>query len=154
MTTPDVITSLQGYEDVQDLVPDGLFLHCTDIWRFSLEHYRDEFDELKRRLVLELARNIQNAHSDTVAIIMESPTQISFPDSWQILGLDVEDIRDRGLEGLRWRVYDYEMSGFQLYCASIRLERRKNSGQCVGPVSGTARLQGKSQVTEEQSSES
>lgn len=78
-------------------------------------------------MVLELVADIRDCASDRVAAVMESPSQITFPDSWQILGLAFEDIRNRGLEGLRWRVFDYEMSGFELYCGSIRLERRKGT---------------------------
>ena len=132
MTTSNPITSLPGYEDVRDLIPDGLFLHCTDIWRLSLEHYRNDLDDLRRRMVLELVADIQDCGSDRVAVIMDSPSQISFPASWQILGLAFEELRSRGLEGLRWRAYDYEMSGFELYCVSIRLERRKGTEPDAG----------------------
>jgi hypothetical protein len=127
------IASLPGYEDVRSLIPDGLFLHYTDVWRLSLEFYRNEFDELNRRMILEMVGDVRDRTADRVCLIMESPDQISFPDSWQITGLDVEDIRDRGLEDLRWRVYDYEMSGFSLYCRSIRLERRKNTEPNASP---------------------
>jgi hypothetical protein len=138
MTTPRTIPSLPGYEDVRDLIPEGMFLHCTDVWRLSLEFYRDDIDGLKRRMVLELVRDVQNSSADRVAVIMEVPTQISLPDSWQILGLDFEDIRDRGMEDVRWRAYDYEMSGFEVYCSSIRLERRRNTEPCAPPNGGPA----------------
>lgn len=127
MTTPSAIASLPGYDSVRDLIPDGLFLHCTDLWRLTLEFYRDDLYELRRRMVLELVPDVHDASADRVAVIMEVPTQISFPESWQILGLDLEDVRDRGMEGVRWRAYDYEMSGFEVYCSSIRLERRRNT---------------------------
>ncbi len=148
MTAPTAITGFPGYETVQDLIPDGLFLHCTDVWRLSLEHYSDDLGELSRRMVLELARDVQDPDADRLALIMESPAQISFPDSWQILGLDVEDVRDRGWEGLRWRVYDYEMSGFEFYCASIRFERRKSTEPCAAPNGGPAAPLDNSGVTE------
>jgi len=135
MTTARNISSLPGYEDVRDLIPKGLFLHCTDIWRLSLEFYRDDIDGLRRRMVLELVRDVQDSSADRVAVIMEAPTQISFPNSWQILGLDFEDIRDRGMEGLRWRAYDYEMSGFEASCSSVRLERRTNTEPYAQPNS-------------------
>lgn len=138
MTATRIIPSLPGYENVRDLIPEGLFLHCTDIWRLSLEFYRDDIDGLRRRMVLELMRDVQDSCADRVAVIMEAPTQISFPDSWQILGLDFEDVRDRGMEGLRWRAYDYEMSGFEVYCSSIRLERRTNTEPCAAPNGGPA----------------
>jgi hypothetical protein len=127
MTTPSTILGIPGYEDVSDLIPDGLFLQCTDIWRLSLEFYSDEIDGLKRRMVLELVRDVEDPSADRVAVIMEAPSQISFPDSWQILGLAFEDIRDRGMEGIRWRVYDYEMSGYEVLCSSVRFERRRNT---------------------------
>ena len=127
MTKPNIITTLPGYENVRELIPDGLFLHCTDVWRLNLEHYRGECDELRRHMVLELVPDINDCSTDRVVVVMESPTRISFPDTWQILGLDMEDIRDRGMEGIRWRVYDYEMSGFELYCGAIRLERRQDT---------------------------
>ncbi len=81
-------------------------------------------------MVLELMADVQNSNSDRVAVIMEVPTQIAFPDSWQILGLDFEDVRDRGMEGVRWRAYDYEMSGFEVYCSAVRLERRRSTEPC------------------------
>lgn len=127
MTSRNTITSLPGYEDVRDLIPEGLFLHCTNVWRLSIEHYCDDQNELRRRMVLELVRDLKDGGADRVVVVMESPSKISFPDSWQILGLDIEDIRDRGMEGIRWRVYDYEMSGFELYCSAIRLERRRET---------------------------
>lgn len=86
-------------------------------------------------MVLELVRDVQDSSADRVAVIMEAPTQIVFPNSWQILGLDFEDIRDRGMEGLRWRAYDYEMSGFEAFCLSVRLERRTNTEPCAPPNS-------------------
>jgi hypothetical protein len=138
MTPPRTIPSLPGYEDVQDLIPEGLFLHCTDVWRLSLEFYRDDMDELRRRMVLELVRDVQDSSADRVAVVMEAPAQISFPDSWQILGLDLQDIRDRGMEGLCWRAYDYEMSGFELYCSSVRLERRRRTEPSAAPNGGPA----------------
>ena len=85
MTTPNPIMSLPGFEDVRDLIPDGLFLHCTDIWRLSLEHYRNDLDDLRRRMVLEFVADIQDCGSDRVAVIMESPSSTSFPMA--ILGL-------------------------------------------------------------------
>ena len=104
-------------------------MRCTDIWRLSLESYRDDVEELRRRLVMELVSDVDDPGAERVAVIMEDPAQISFPDSWQILGLDFEDIRDRGMEGLRWQAYDYEMSGFTAYCSAVRLERRTNTEQ-------------------------
>ena len=99
-------------------------MHCTVVWRLSLEFYHDEVKGLGRRLVLELVGDLEDFAADRVAVILEEPEQISWPDSWQILGLDFKDIRDQGWDRLRWRVYDYEMSGFAAYCSSIRLERR------------------------------
>ena len=138
MTAPRTIPTLPGYEDVRDLIPDGLFLHCTDIWRLSLEFYRDDIDGLRRRMVLELVRDVEDSSADCVAVIMEAPTQISFPDSWQILGLAFEDISGRGMEGLRWRAYDYEMSGFEVYCSRVRLERRTHTEPGASPNGGPA----------------
>jgi len=129
MTTNSAIINCPGYEAVQDLLPDGSFRRCTDIWRLKLEYYRDEAEELKQRMVLELTHDRLDRSADRVALIMESPAEICFPDDTQILGLDVEDIRERGLEKFCWRVYDYEMGGFELYCVSIRFERRKNTEQ-------------------------
>jgi len=148
MTTSNTITQLPGYEDVQDLIPGGVLLYCKDVWRLCFEHYRDEIDDLRRRMVLELARDVQDRASDRVAMIMEAPTQISFPDSWQIIGLDVEDIGERGWEGLRWRVYDCEMSGFELYCASIRFERRNYAQLGHASNGGLATPVGNSGVAE------
>lgn len=136
MTAPRTIPSLPGYAGVRDLLTDGTFSRCTDVWRLALEYYRDELDELRRRMVLELVFAVQNSSSDRVAVIMETPVQVSFPDSWQILGLDFEDVRDRGMEGIRWRAYDYEMSGFEVYCSSIRLERRRNTEPCSAANAG------------------
>ena len=136
MTVARTIPNLPGYEDVRDLIPGGTFMDCTDIWRLSLEFYRDDIEGVRRRMVLELVRDIQDSSADRVCVIMEAPSQISFPDSWQILGLDFEDIRDRGMEGLRWRAYDYEMSGFVTYCSSVRLERRTNTEHVVGGNGG------------------
>jgi hypothetical protein len=138
MTAPRTIPGLPGYEDVRDLIPDGLFLHCTDVWRLSLEFYRDDIDGLRRRMVLELVQDVEDSSADRVAVIMEAPSQISFPDSWQILGLAFEDIRGRGMEGLRWRAYDYEMSGFEAYCSSVRLERRRSTEPGAPPNGGPA----------------
>jgi len=129
MDVPRTIPTLPGYDDVRDLIPGGTFIRCTEIWRLSLEFYRNDIEELERRLVMELASDIDDPIADRVAVIMEGPAQITFPDSWQILGLDFSDIRDHGLEGLRWRAYDYEMSGFTAYCSSVRLERRTNTEQ-------------------------
>lgn len=135
MITPDAIMKLAGYEEVKDLIPDGHLLRFTDIWRLSLEFYHDESDDLRRRMVLELGCDIHDRDLDRVAMVMESPAQISFPDSWQIMGLAIEDIRDRGLEGLLWSVYDFETSGFELFCASIRFERRLNTELSAAPNS-------------------
>lgn len=127
MESPRTIPTLPGYEDVRDLIPGGTFMRCTDIWRLSLEFYRDDIEGLGRRLVLELVGDVDDPRADRVAVIMEGPSQISFPDSWQILGLDFEDVRDRGLDDLRWRAYDYETSGFAAYCSAVRLERRTHT---------------------------
>ncbi len=148
MTTARTIPSLPGYEAVRDLIPEGVFLHCTDVWRLSLEFYRDEVEGLRRRMVLELMRDVHDSRADRVAVIMEGPSQISFPDAWQILGLDFEDIRDRGMEGLRWRAYDYEMSGFEVYCSSVRFERRTITEPCAPPNGGPATRLGSLGVTE------
>lgn len=126
MTRREAILGIPGYEEVRDLIPGGSFLHCTEIWRLALEFYRDDLEELRRRMVLELVADLQDSISDRVAVVMEAPTQIVYPDSWQILGLDFEGVADRGMEAIRWRVYDYEMSGFSVYCSSIRLERRRS----------------------------
>jgi hypothetical protein len=123
------IPTLPGYEDVRDLIPGGTFMRCTEIWRLSLEFYRNEIDELNRRLVMELSSDIDDPLTDRVAVILEGPAQITFPDSWQILGLDFTDIRDHGLEDLCWRAYDYEMSGFTALCSSVRFERRSGTEQ-------------------------
>lgn len=77
---------------------------------------------------------------------MESPAQISFPESWQILGLDFVDIRDRGMEGLYWRAYDYEMSGFEAYCSSIRFERRSNT-EPDSPANGSQPIRSETDST-------
>jgi hypothetical protein len=86
---------------------------------------------------MELASDIDDPIADRVAVIMEGPAQITFPDSWQILGLDFTDIRDHGLEGLRWRAYDYEMSGFTAYCSVVRLERRTITEQVAAEQPAT-----------------
>ncbi len=93
MTAPRTIPALPRYEDVRDLIPDGLFLHCTDVWRLSLEFYRDDIAGLRRRIVLGLAQDVEDSSAERVSVIMEAPSQISFPDLWQILGLALEDIR-------------------------------------------------------------
>jgi hypothetical protein len=89
-------------------------------------------------MVLELAPDVQDLMSDRIAVMMEGPTQIAFPNSWQILGLAFQDIRDRGMEGLAWKVYDYEMSGFKLYCSSIRFERQRRTEPAAAPNGGPA----------------
>jgi hypothetical protein len=114
----------------------------------SLEFYRDNIDELRRRMVLELVRDVKDPSTDGVAVIMETPSQISFPDSWQILGLAFEDIRGRGMEGLRWRAYDYEMSGFEAYCSSVRLERRRSTEIGASPDGNPGMRSADSGVTE------
>ena len=124
---PNPITNLPGYHTVRDLVPDGSFLRCTELWRFTLEYYRDDCDALRRRMVLELTPDRQAPVPDIVVVIMDSPVRIRFPDSSEILGLAFENIRDRDWEDSKWRVYDYEMSGFEVYCSSIRFERRKST---------------------------
>ncbi len=129
MEVARTIPTLPGYEDVRDLIPGGTFMRCTEIWRLSLEFYRNDIDELNRRLVMELSSDIDDPLTDRVAVIMEGPAQITFPDSWQILGLDFTDIRDHGLEDLRWRAYDYEMSGFTALCSAVRFERRSGTEQ-------------------------
>ena len=133
MRAPRTIPRLPGYEEVRDLIPEGSFLHYTALWRMAVEFYRDHLVELRRRMVLELVADLQDATGDRVAVILEAPTQISFPDSWQILGLDFEDIRDRGMEGISWLAYDYEESGFEVYCSSVRLERRRWTEQFDPP---------------------
>ena len=122
---PAKMTHIPGYIDVQDLIPNGSFINCTDIWRLCLEHYRDEADFLKFRFVLEMTQDRQKDSPERVAVIMEQPAQISYPDSSQILGLDFEDVTANGLEDISWRVYDYESSNLHLYCKSIRFEKRK-----------------------------
>jgi hypothetical protein len=129
MKVARTIPTLHGYKDVCDLIPSGTFMSCMEIWRLSLEFYRTEIDELKRRLVMELAIDIDDPLADRVSVIMEGPAQITFPYSRQILGLDFDDIRDRGLEDLRWRAYDYEMSGFEALFCTVRFERRSGTEQ-------------------------
>jgi len=147
LTMANPITNLPGYEAVQDLVPDGSFLNCTELWRFALEHYRDECDVLQRRMVLELTPDKQAPVPDRVAVVMASPVRVRLPDySSEILGLAFEDIRDRGWEDSKWRVYDYEMSGFELYCSSIRFERRKSAEPAASPNGGPAEPLGSSSV--------
>jgi hypothetical protein len=141
---PNPITSLPGYEAVRDLIPDGSFLSCTELWRFTLEHYRDECDALQRRMILELTPDKQAPVPDRVAVIMDSPVRIRFPDSSDILGLAFEDIRERGWEDSKWRVYDYEMSGLEPYCSSIRFERRTSTEQATLPNGGPAMRPGNS----------
>ena len=46
MKVARTIPNLPGYEDVRDLIPGGTFMHCTDIWRLSLEFYRDDIEGL------------------------------------------------------------------------------------------------------------
>jgi hypothetical protein len=148
MTTPAPISSFPGYEDVADLIPDGSFLRCTDLWRMTLEHYRDELGALNRRLVLELTSDRQTPTTERVAVIMESPVQIRLPDptSCSILGLAMEDVRERGWEETKWRVYDYEMSGLDLFCTTIRFERRKDTEPGASPNGGPGRRLGNSEA--------
>jgi hypothetical protein len=120
-------TTFPGFEQVKDLIPDGLFLHCSEMWRICVEHYRDESDDLRQRMILEMTPDIRSSSTDRVAVIMEHPTQITLPDSHQIMGLCFRDIQSRGLEEIYWHASDYESSGFEVYCKSVRFERRKHT---------------------------
>ena len=50
----------------------------------------------------------------------------------------LRSIQERGWEDSKWRVYDYEMSGLDLFCSSIRFERRKGTEQIDPPNGGPA----------------
>ena len=50
--------------------------------------------------------------------------KICFPESGQVMGFTIDDISDRNLEGLRYRVGDYEDNRISFQCkdVSVRVE--------------------------------
>jgi hypothetical protein len=45
------------------------------------------------------------------------------PDTQDIIGLAIEDVRSMGYEHIRFRVYDYEMSDLDILCSRVALSR-------------------------------
>ena len=116
---------LPGYESVADLIPDGSFLRFTDLWSLTIGYVREWDGTAERKLVLEMA-NLWAKESNLIQISISRPRQLSLGDvcnSSQITGLAFQDIRSRRWEGLNFHVYDYEMSGFEVFCKSIELSR-------------------------------
>ena len=117
------VTSLKGFNDVSDIVPNGSFMKLSDVWLFSIGWFRDEAYNLRRRAILELVADREEAVLDIVRVTMLNPQEIVYEGDTQILGFDILDVSDRGLDTIRYEVYDYEMSGFSIMCSDVILSR-------------------------------
>ena len=99
-------SALSGYETVADLIPDNNFLRFTRLWALRVEQCPTASYELQRRLVLDLGETFDLDDRPLIRLTMVDPHQCSIPDAIDIIGLAIEDIRAKGHEVARFRVYD------------------------------------------------
>jgi hypothetical protein len=116
-------SALSGYETVADLIPEGHFLRFTCLWALRVEHCLAADFELERRLVLDLGESFKLDERPLIRLTLVHPHQYSIPDTRDIVGLAIEDIRSMGYELARFRVYDYESSELDVLCSSVALSR-------------------------------
>ncbi len=113
---------LRGADSVAGLLRGGSWADLTEIWRLGFEMRLNEFGDLQRFLILDVGSSSGIDESPLLRIEMEDPGQCSIPDATQILGLAIDDISENGWDGIRYRLYDYESSDFDVLCRNVALK--------------------------------
>ena len=113
---------LPGADSVADLLRGGSWANLTEIWRLGFEMRLNDIGDLQRFLILDIGSSAELDSTPLLRIEMTSPVQCSIPDATQILGLAIDDISENGWDGIRYRLYDYESSDFDVLCRSVTLK--------------------------------
>lgn len=56
-----------------------------------------------------------------VGICFNDVVDVTFKGISQLIGFNIQDISEKGLEGIRYLIEDYENDGINFYCQSIQI---------------------------------
>ena len=117
------ISSLKGYEQVKELIPNGSLLLFTQIWSLRVQNVLTGDGDFQKNVILELAKDFAPDDADIIRITMRNAGGCVFDNTSQITGFAVLDVQAKQWDGIRYEIYDYEQSAIKLYCEDIEMEK-------------------------------
>lgn len=115
-------TPVKGIESITSVAPDFSWNRCRDVASVSILRGTDESES---RVSIELVSEDLTANV-RVRLNCHGVGRLQFNtpsvDSMRLVGLAVENIAHRQMEGLGWRVWDYENGDLELLCRDVDAE--------------------------------
>ena len=129
---PVNIKKCSGYNDVADLLPDGLLIKYKQVWSIRYDHLLDESGDLYCQLILELTQDRKAYDIPIVRIIFEKPTGMILCPGNDLVQLSIDDYKIDGWEHGNFKVYDAEMdTDWELFCEAIHFERGRQKPRFI-----------------------
>jgi hypothetical protein len=121
---PIDIKKIEGYSNIEDLIPERNFLKYTQLWSMDYTHFMDESGDIKRRLIIELCKDLNEYEKPTIKIILDEPQYMNLCPNNEICGLVIAEMITPGHKASPFlQLYDDEISDWKITFKKIRFDR-------------------------------
>lgn len=114
------LSSLPGFNTVEDILKRRSFAGCTTVQQFTIRN-RIVGGVFNCHLILDFAHEYDDA--EAVRFEFEEIHDLKIGETHQVSGLAIKDVSSRGWDRTRYEVYDYEGDAIRFYCRTIKLSR-------------------------------